>query len=213
MEYPSNSINKKPAPQNEAPKQSPIVTGNVVVRKPSVGKRLKDVFIGGDANTVWSYVALDILVPAIKDTLVDAVIGGMERAVYGDGRSINRRGRGISSSGATGHVNYSGFSKQGNSYVANQGRQLSQGARATMNFDELVLETRTEAESVIEHLIMLIDQYQVAKVADLYDLCKVTNSDYTTQKWGWYDLRSATVERVRGGGYLLNLPKPEELRD
>lgn len=214
MEYPSNSINKKPAPASEAPKQTPIVTGTVTVRKQSIGKKLKDVFIGGDANTVWSYVALDILVPAIKDTVVDAVIGGMERAVYGDSRggSTSRRSRGVSS-GATGHVNYSGFSKQGNSYVSNQGRQMSQSARATMNFDELVLETRTEAESVIEHLVMLIDQYQVAKVADLYDLCKVTNSDYTTQKWGWYDLRGASVERVRGGGYLLNLPKPEELRD
>lgn len=216
MEYPSNSINKKPPVAPEAPRPQPIVTGNVVVRKPSFGKRLKDVFIGGDANTVWSYVALDILVPAIQDTLVDAVIGGVERAIYGGARgsSTVRRNRGLSSSGgATGRIDYGAFSKQGDRYTSNQGRQLSQSARATLNFDELVLDTRTEAESVIEHLIMLIDQYQVATVRDLYDLCKVTNSDYTTQKWGWTDLRGATVERQRGGGYLLNLPKAEELRD
>lgn len=214
MEYPSNSINKKPAPAPEAPKVAPIVTGNVQVRKPSFGKKLRDAFIGGDANSVWGYVAYDILIPAIKDTVVDAFSMGLERAIYGDvrGGSPSRRSRG-SSSGATGHINYSGFSKNGDRYSSTQGRQLSQTARATLNFDELVLDTRTEAESVIEHLTMLIDQYQVAKVADLYDLCKVSNTDYTTQKWGWYDLRGASVDRVRGGGYLLNLPKPEELRD
>jgi hypothetical protein len=213
MEYPSNSNNKKPAPATEAPKQQPIVTGKVIVRKPPIGKRLKDVFIGGDANSVWSYVALDVIVPAIKDTVVEAISMGIERAVYGDARggSPSRRARTARGS-ATGHIDYSGFAKQGDRYQQS-GRQLSQSAKATLNFDELILDTRTEADSVIEHLVMLIDQYQVAKVADLYDLCKVTNTDYTTQKWGWYDLRSASVERVSGGGYLLNLPRPEQLRD
>lgn len=216
MEYPSNSINKKPGPAPEAPRPEPVVTGTVIVRKPSIGKRLKEVFVGGDANTVWSYVALDILVPAIQDTFVDAVIGGVERAIYGGSRTTSaaRRGRGASSSGATGRIDYGAFSKQGNTYVQNQGRQLSQTSRATLNFDELVLPTRTEAESVIEHLGMLIDQYQVATVRDLYDLCKVTNADYTANKWGWTDIRDAGIDRLsRGQGYVLNLPRPEELRD
>lgn len=60
---------------------------------------------------------------------------------------------------------------------------------------------------------MLIDQYQVAKVADLYDLCRVSNNDYTTQKWGWYSIQGASVSRLSRGGYLLNLPRAEELRD
>lgn len=73
MEYPSNSINKKTAPAPaEAPKVAPVVTGKVVTRKTSVGKRLKEVFIGADATSVWAYVAYDILIPAIKDTIADA---------------------------------------------------------------------------------------------------------------------------------------------
>lgn len=215
MEYPSNSNSKKPAPAPaEAPKVAPIVTGNVVQRKPSIGKRLKETFIGGDATSVAGYIVYDILVPVIKDTVVDVVTMGMERAIFGDSRggSPSRRARG-SSSGATGHVNYGNFSKPTPDRYGRETRQLSQGSRATMNFDELILDTRTEAESVIEHLSMLIDQYQVAKVADLYDLCKITNADYTAQTWGWYDLRGASVDRVRGGGYLLNLPRPVALRD
>lgn len=213
MEYPSNSKMNKPATAPaDAPKPTPpIITGNVVQRKPSIGKRLKETFIGGDAQSVVGYVCYDILIPAIKDTVVDALTMGIERAIFGDARggSPSRRARGASS-GATGHVNYGNFSKQGDRYSSG-GRQISQSARATMNFNEIILDTRTEAESVIEHLAILIDQYQVAKVADLYDILKVTNNDYTTQKWGWDSMVGASVDRVRGGGYLLNLPRPIEL--
>lgn len=214
MEYPSNSINKKTAPAPaEAPKVAPVVTGKVVTRKTSVGKRLKEVFIGADATSVWAYVAYDILIPAIKDTIADAGSMALERMLFGDTRGSSRsRSRGVGSS-ATGHVNYGGFSKPGNDRYGNGGRQLSPAARSSLNFDEIVLETRTEAENVIEHLGMLIDQYQVAKVADLYDLCRVSNNDYTTQKWGWYSIQGASVSRLSRGGYLLNLPRAEELRD
>ncbi len=214
MEYPSNSHTKKAAsaPAEASKPVPPVITGTVITRKPSMGKKLKEVFIGSDANSVWAYVAYDIIIPAIKDTIADAGSMALERMLFGDSRggSPSRRARG-SSSGATGHINYSGFSKPGNDRYGNSGRVLSQGARATLNFDEIILPTRTEAESVIEHLAMLIDQYQVAKVADLYDICKVTNNDYPVQKWGWDSMVGASVDRVRGGGYLLNLPRPIEL--
>lgn len=214
MEYPSNSMNKKPAPAPaEVPKVAPIVTGKVITRKPSVGKKLKEVFIGADANSVWAYVAYDILIPAVKNTIADAGGAAIERILFGDGHGSSRSRTRGTNSGATGHINYGNFSKTNNDRYGNGGRQLSQTARSSLNFDEIILDTRTEADSVIEHLAMLIDQYQVAKVADLYDLCKVSNNDYTTQKWGWYSMQGASVTRLSRGGYLLNLPRAEELRD
>lgn len=215
MEYPSNSKMNKPAPA-EAPKPAaPVITGKVIERKPSAVKRLRETFIRGDATSVMGYIVYDILVPVIQDTFVDVVTMGIERAIFGDtrGGSPSRRARGASSSnGATGYVNYGNFSKPGDRYGSQQqGRQLSQNARATLNFNEIILETRPEAESVIEHLAILIDQYQVAKVADLYDILKVTNSDFTAHKWGWDSMVGASVDRVRGGGYLLNLPRAIEL--
>jgi hypothetical protein len=56
----------------------------------------------------------------------------------------------------------------------------------------------------------LIEKYETVSVADLYELLGVTSS-YTDEKWGWVDLREATIRRVRDG-YLLDLPKPESLR-
>ena len=51
----------------------------------------------------------------------------------------------------------------------------------------------------------LISMYGLVSVADLYELVGITGS-YTDNKYGWYDIRSASVVRVRDG-YLLKFPK------
>lgn len=51
----------------------------------------------------------------------------------------------------------------------------------------------------------LIDTYGLASVADLYDLVGKT-CEYTDNNYGWNDIRSAAVVRVRDG-YLLKLPR------
>lgn len=81
---------------------------------------------------------------------------------------------------------------------------MSRQARAAHDFDEIVLETRGDAEIVIEKLRDTLAQYDVVTVADLYDLVGITGS-FTDNKWGWYNLRDARVSPVRGG-YLLDLP-------
>lgn len=209
MDYPGNSNNKKePAARTE--KVEKIITGEVVMRKPSLGKRAREIFIGGDAQSVWAYVAYDILIPAVKDTLSDAVSMGIERMLFGDSRSPSSRRRGSSTPTGYGYTNYSSYSKGGSRYQSkDDGRQVSKRARASHNFDEIILETRVEAETVIERLDDLCDRYGQASVSDLYELVGVVG-DYTDEKYGWQDMRGADVSRVRDG-YLLNLPRPEVL--
>jgi hypothetical protein len=86
---------------------------------------------------------------------------------------------------------------------------MSRQARARHDFDEIVLESRTEAEEVIDRLFDLVSRYESATVADLYELVGLASS-HTDHKWGWTDLRGAGVSRVRGG-YLLDLPDPHPL--
>lgn len=209
MDYPSNS-NKKRDPVPEEPKNvQKVVTGEVIQRKQSLAKRFKDIFIGGDAQSVWAYVAYEILIPAVKDTASDAVSMGIEKILFGDARG-GSRGRPRSSGAATGYVNYSGFSKGSTSrYGREEPRQLSRQARASHDFREIVLETRPEAELVIERLDDLCDRYGQASVTDLYELVGVTG-DFTDEKYGWTDMRSAGVRRVRDG-FLLELPRTEVL--
>ena len=215
MEYPSNSQNKRVPPEARVePKVvEPVVTGTVTRKKQSAAKRLKNVLFGGDAQNVMGFITYDILIPAVKDTLSDIVSGGIERALYGDSRGgPSRRAR--SSGHATGFINYGASASRNSDRYGNEPRRISQGSRVSQSFDEIILETRVEAETVIERLSDLCDSYGQATVADLYDLCRIASSDrdFTDRKWGWFDMRGVSISRARGGLYMLDLPKPVELK-
>jgi len=72
-----------------------------------------------------------------------------------------------------------------------------------------VLETRVEAEEVIDNLFELISKYDVATMRDVLSMVGEPHNP-THEDWGWTDLRGARVHRVREG-YLLDLPRPEAL--
>jgi hypothetical protein len=78
--------------------------------------------------------------------------------------------------------------------------------RTNYGFDDVYLESRGEAEEVLTRMDELIDAYGFVTVADLYDLVGKT-CNYTDNKYGWTNLRNAEAVRVRGGDYLLRLPR------
>ena len=75
--------------------------------------------------------------------------------------------------------------------------------------DKIVLQTRTEAESVIFGLKDMLSKYNIATVADLYDLIGL-NSTFQDNKIGWTTLDGTTIKRTRSG-YTLNLPTPKPI--
>lgn len=199
MDFPEN---RREVPKKEIEKKvEKIVSGEVQRRKKPMGKRFAETMIQGEASSVWSYVINDILVPAAKDTVADVFTQGVERMLFGEARSTSRRGH---RGGSSNHINYSRFST-GPVGRRDDSRSMSRRARASHNFDEIILDTRVEAETVLERLFDLISQFEEARVADLYDLVGITG-DYTDAKWGWTDLRGADITRVRNG-YLLDLPR------
>ena len=76
---------------------------------------------------------------------------------------------------------------------------------ANKDYDEIVLENRSEAEDVITALEDIIDQFGEAKVSDLYDLVGMT-APYTANRYGWTSVRTASAIRVRDG-YVLKMPR------
>lgn len=215
--YPSNSNSNNEEPkakkvktvEETSTKKVERVTVNAVVRrkKPWL-KRFSESFMGDDAQTVGNYIMVDVLLPAAKDAVADAVSQGIEKMLFGEPSSRRRSAGNRSIGGSSSHVSYNRYS--GNSQIAKTGpKQISQRARANHDFDEIVLATRVEAEEVIDNLYALIDNYDVATVADLYGMVGQTGS-YTDEKWGWNDLRGTSISRVKGG-YLLDIPRPNYL--
>jgi hypothetical protein len=212
-EFPSNShrIVEKPAPEQEPKKVEKVVEGEVVRRKKPFRQKLSEMFVGDDAQTVGQYVFFEVLLPAVKDTIVDVTSQGVERLFYGEVRTSNRRGPRPNSSNYTNYTSYSRYQTQAERRPQRDRKELSKRARATHDFDQIILKTRGEAQEVIDRLFDLVNRYDAATVADLYDLVGI-GSDYTDDRYGWTDLRGAGATRLsRGQGYLLDLPQTELL--
>lgn len=205
-EFPSNSVRSKKQPEDK--KIASVVSGGVSRKKKSLRKQFTEVFVAGDAKTAIRYSMIEVLLPAARDMVLETIQQGLEKLFLGD--SYRRRGSTPPQSGPTGHVNYGGrYTHMMGSRMSGPQRILSRQARSRHNFDEIILDERSEAEEVIDRLFDLVSRYEQASVADLYELVGLA-STHTDHKWGWSDLTGASVSRIRGG-YLLDLPEPEPL--
>lgn len=192
--YPPNT--PKEENKKEDKKLEKIVTGNVKKRKKTLGKKMAETFLGDDTKSVTQYIIYDVLIPAAKETLSSMVSGGVEMLLFGETKGRNtRRDRGKS------YVSYSSYYKNED----RDRRDRDRSSRARHNFDDIILDSRGEAEEVLSRLVDLVEEYGMVSVADLYELVGVTSS-FTDNKYGWTNLSSASVERVRDG-YLIRLPR------
>lgn len=213
-EYPTNSHVKRQTPSiEEPPKNQKIVTGTAKKQKKSLSRRFAETFLEDDSKSVGQYILHDVLIPAAKSMLSDMIGGGLDMMLFGERRRGGYSGSSIRRDGGRTVVNYGAFSRgdqRESRDPRDRRREISRGARARFDFDEVVLETRGEAENVLAHLVDLTIDYGMASVADLYELCDI-ETNFTDNKYGWNDLRGASVTRARSGGYLLNLPRPQPI--
>lgn len=210
QDFPANSAKARArsegSPQDQRPKKIEQVTSaGAVRRKRGIGRQFKETFVGGSARMAFDYMILEVVIPSVKDMLTEAMQSGIEKLIYGDARP--RRGMSVPSSySGLGHVNYQGMS----SNKLPTTRTLSRGSRTRHDFGEIVIQSRQEAEEVIDRMFDVLSRYGTVTVADLYDLTGI-QSGHTDTKWGWTSLRGAKASRMRNGGFLLDLPNPESL--
>ena len=194
--YKPNS-HKSKTEQSTAPlerrKQEKIVKGAVKIKKKNDIRKFTDVFISEDISNVKSYVVMDVLIPAIKKAVSDIVTNGIDMILYG-GNSQTRNRSGASK------VSYSKYYDRRDDHRYDNHKTRSEYSR-----DDIILETRGEAEEVLTRMDELIDMYGIVSVADLYDLVG-KSCNYTDNKYGWTNIRNAEAVRVRDG-YMLKLPK------
>lgn len=195
--YPSNSKSDKVRPEKPAVEQ--VTTGKVVRKRKGISGRLAENIGGGEeVESVAQYILLEVLIPAAKNMISDAVSQGMERLLFGESRPRSTGTR-------HGYTPYN----RARTPTEYRPRDLSPRARATHDFDDIILDTKVEADEVLEQLAGLLDSYEQASVSDLYDLVGITGN-FTDTKWGWTDMRGMSVRRVREG-YKLILPKTQPL--
>lgn len=169
-----------------------VVKGTVKTRKRNGVTKLKDVFVNEDAKNVKSYIFSDVLVPAIKKLIYDIVNDGASMLLFGNTSSGRKKTIGS-------NVSYRQFY---DSKVEDR-RPVSS---SRFDYDDLIFESRGEAEAALSKMDEVIDVYGTVSVADLYDMCELT-APYTSNKYGWSNIQTAEVARLRDGGYVLKLPR------
>lgn len=199
--FPSNSYTNR---TEKKPKKEikPVVKNEVRIQKKGLGEKFSETFLQADIQSVKNSVIFDILIPAAKDMFSDMTKGLVDGLLYGERRgSRTYRDRGSSRV----------YRKYDDCYDEQPRRRRREDddppfASSRSIVDNLIFKTRGEAEEVLSNAIDYIEEYDSISVKDLYAYAN-KKSDFTKEKYGWYDLSSASVERIREG-YLLKLPKP-----
>jgi hypothetical protein len=206
MDYQGNANKDKEKPEKPDKVIEKVITGEVVTKQKPLGRRFKDIFFGGDLKVAMRYVTADVLFPALRNLIVDMTTKGMERIVYGD--SMYRR-RPMDPRPRISYNNplYRDPRQQQRAFLPDQPMHPYRQTKRESN--DLVFASRPEAELVVERLIDIIDKYDVASLADLYDLVGLPTA-HTDNKWGWTYLNNVEIRQIRDG-YLVDLPALEAI--
>lgn len=193
-DYKSNSDKARTEQQSEK-KIEAVVKGNAKTRKKGEMQKFADVFIAEDANNVKTYIFMEVLVPAIKKAISDIVTNGIDMILYGEAGRTKRNN-------SASKVSYRNYYERDSERT----RAGSASRRSSFDYDDVIFDTRGDAEAVLDAMNDIISQYGVVSVSDFYDLARVANDNYTINRYGWTNIGGATAVRVRDG-YILKLPR------
>jgi hypothetical protein len=192
--YKSNSHRSKAEQKEqsavEKKKVSKVVTGNVKTKK-----SLYNVIFAEDIRSVGNDIVTDVVIPFVKKVFVDSICEGAHKLFLGD--SARR------SSTPASRIGYSSIYDSRSGYSTKPSESRS---RTVFDYENIVIDDRTEAEEVLVRMDELIETYGWASVADLYDLVGMT-CEHTDNNYGWSSLHNAEVVRLIGGGYRFKMPK------
>lgn len=194
-DYKSNS-DKARQEQKAEKKVEAVITGTAKTRKKGDMQKFADVFIAEDANNVKSYILMEVIVPAVKKAISDIVTTGVDMILYGEaGRSKKNS--------TTSKVSYRNYYERDADRVR---AGTANSRRNGLDYDDILFDTRGDAEAVLDAMNDIISQYGTVSVSDLYDLAHVPNDNFTMARYGWANISGATAVRVRDG-YILKLPR------
>lgn len=196
--YQSNSHKTKKI-DNDKPKRkiNKVINGTVVTKKKPTSHKIAENFISEDVNNVSSYLLFDVLIPAIKDTAYDMLTSGLAMLLGRESVGTSRK----SITGRTSYEKYSNSNYRNSKKYGYDNKHIN-----NYNVDDFIFGMRAEAEQVLDALLEIVDDFGMVSISDLKESVGIQTIP-SDNKYGWFDLGGASVERTREG-YLLKLPKP-----
>lgn len=204
-DYPSNSNKSK----EEEQKVQPVVVNPVGVRNKKKKSKLLKMIFRQDFKDIKPGLVTSYVEPKVQDIAwsfiqagIDLVTNALRMMVYEDYKPTDRAKL------PADRYTYS-------NYYSSSVPRPAPTMTSELNYDEFTYTTKAEADVVLAELKNLIARTKAASVLDLYNLSKVSTSNYTLQNWGWTNLDFAEVKQTYDEDhrivYVINLPKAMSL--
>lgn len=197
-EYKPNSHKSKlEAKQAEEKREkiAAVAKAKVVTKKKN---KLLSSFISDDAVSIKDYIIDEFLIPLVQKTICD-IFEEIPKTIF-YGKSGRRRS---SNSDRVSYTKYSSRRDRDRDY-----RDRDRDSyRRTDIFDstDIIFDSRGEAEKVLAVMDEIMQEYEIVRVADLYDLAGVS-CDFPANDYGWTNIRNARVVHVRDG-WVIEMPR------
>lgn len=196
---------REEAVKQEKKKITPVVTRDQVVStKKPLRKKFAETFLSDDVTDIKTWLIQDVLIPGAQKTILNIIsmmfFGEVVDRGYGFSRSRRDRDE---------RTDYRS-SYRGSSDRRDRSRRRDRyESDDRVDFRNIVLRERRDAEEIIDRLRDRIEDSGSASIADLLDMVDAT-SRYTDNNWGWKDRRDIGIRRV-ANGFLIDVAEPEYL--
>lgn len=175
--------------------QEKVISGSAKKVKKNGLEKMADVFVEEDLKSVRQSVMKENIIPGVKELISNTLHNAIDLIFFGESghRKIKKNG----------YTNYSQiFTAKNTSGVPNKPRR---GTRRS--YEEVCVETRDEAEDIMNALYDQIEQYGSASIMDLYDFAGL-DTTWTDNDYGWDDISEATIIRRAHDEYVIRMPRP-----
>ena len=174
----------------------------VIVNKKPLSSKFADAFISDSAKDVKDYIVMDVIVPGIKDTIINC----LEMIFFGStsrGRSarVSRIGYDNTSYRAFYQSDYDSYGAPRRRERRDRYRDDSYSDR--IDYRNIIVRDRGSAEEIVNKLRGRIEKYGEATKSDLFELIDIP-STHVDNNWGWTDVRDIGIRRVTSG-YLIDV--------
>ena len=183
------------------------VEGKPISSRKSLWKKVAETFAVNNIKDARDYIVTDVVIPGFFDLLYDGATRGLARLIYGE-KGARTRVKGRSG------TDYSTGIKRlsdGESFKRDR-RNTDDAVVSISDYNEIELETKAQAEQLLDDMCEYLDGRDVISVADMYQMAKYKGGDYTDNYWGWSSLAGAHIKRSEGG-WTLVLPRAVNLKD
>lgn len=193
--------NSNKAKEERKEEQKKIVKASVRRRKSSGFKKIANILLAEDIEDAKTQLVSDVIIPAIRQALHDIFDRGSNLMFLG---FENRSGK--SKASKVSYRDYYDNDKKSPERYKPQSR--------TLEYNDVIFDSKSEAEEVLFSMDELIEMYGSASVSDYYEFVGMTG-DYSANNYGWTDIRNARIDKVRDGrsyGWTIIFPRARPLK-